>query len=32
MIKILRDLTCPNTLDCNKVYGLEDGIPTAPHH
>ncbi|MGH2870698.1 MAG: DUF6879 family protein [Pseudonocardiaceae bacterium] len=25
MIKVLRDLSCPNTLDCNKIYGLEDG-------
>ncbi|MGH3697153.1 MAG: DUF6879 family protein [Pseudonocardiaceae bacterium] len=25
MIKVLRDLACPNTLDCNKIYGLEDG-------
>ncbi|MGH3918933.1 MAG: hypothetical protein ACRDSG_07815 [Pseudonocardiaceae bacterium] len=25
MIKVLRDRSCPNTLDCNKVYGLGDG-------
>jgi hypothetical protein len=25
MINVLRDLSCPNTLDCNKIYGLEDG-------
>ncbi|MGH3923885.1 MAG: hypothetical protein ACRDTT_13620, partial [Pseudonocardiaceae bacterium] len=26
MIKVLRDVSCPNTLDCPKVYGpLDDG-------